>query len=178
MPALTDTTLTFREAEQRARNAEETLLAALNAIIRTTARTIIPDWTDLFSAGNLMHRLRRQDSAYLAIGPRCLSYLVLAGQKLQFQDLHSGDLANADLTGANLTGANLMDADLRGANLTGANLRKADLTGADLTGANPTDADLTGADLRKADLTATNLRRVNFTAANLVGVLGRTVKKR
>ncbi|MBI1207965.1 MAG: NACHT domain-containing protein [Azospirillum sp.] len=149
----------FRIATDHARNAEEALLAALNACARTVSREAVGsvklDWDgDQAAAGNLVHRLRRQRLGWEpGVALDCLADLDLSTQFLAGQDLSGANLSGADLSGANLFRANLSGADLSGADLSGANLSGADLSGADLFRAN-----LSGADLSHAILLGANLR--------------------
>jgi len=166
----------FRDAERHARNAEETLLAVLNACASAldakrragsgeTPRTLVTlDWGGPLGAGALIHRLRGQRTwGQSAVALACLGWLDLSEQVLIVQDLG----------GADLRGADLGRADLRGADLGGANLGGANLGGADLGGANLVMANLGGANLRGADLGGADLGGADLGGADLGGALGR-----
>ncbi|MBI1205946.1 MAG: AAA family ATPase [Azospirillum sp.] len=175
MPAAAGPGVTFRGAQDHARNAEEALLAALNACAGAAPPdqpvTAELDWGgDQAAAGNLIHRLRRQRlGREPGVALDCLAGLDFSNQLLAGQDLWGANLGGANLTGANLVGANLGGANLGGANLTGANLVGANLRGADLYRANLGGANLGGAYLEGAYLEGANLRNADLTDANLVG---------
>ena len=173
--------VSFRTAIEHSRNAEEALLAALNACLRAVASAGEPpvgplalfDPKDRLVAGRFIHRLRSQrDGQSIALD--CLGYLDFSNQSLFSQDLlmanlSAANLSGANLSGANLRGANLSAANLSGADLSGANLSAADLSGADLSGADLSGANLSAANLSAADLSAANLRGANLSGAYLSG---------
>jgi uncharacterized protein YjbI with pentapeptide repeats len=181
---LLETCRTYREQCRQARNAEETLLAALNACLRARMSASLEEdpsqepvrlkiaWPTGESLGTWLHRVRTQGLDPVRPGIvalKCLESLdlsetVLAVQDLGFAALAHASLQNADLWGANLWRANLKNANLWGADLRGANLEVANLRGADLRG-----ADLRGADLRGANLEGANLEVANLWGANLRG---------
>ncbi|MHC5914823.1 MAG: pentapeptide repeat-containing protein [Nostoc sp.] len=173
----------FYEETRQSRNAEEAIIAVLNACARVTQ--IISDivWHSPEAFGSLISRLQGQ-----RFGPKnmllfdCLSFLNLETCTLDIKDLYRANLAHtnvknvelnlANLEGANLTGANLIRASLirahlTGAHLTGANLEGANLEGANLTGAILKGANLEGAILRGAILTGAILTGAHLTGANL-----------
>ncbi|HYL05147.1 MAG TPA: pentapeptide repeat-containing protein, partial [Thermoanaerobaculia bacterium] len=141
----------FRMETLQARNAEEALLAALNACARTTEVISTIDWPgdtgdEHVSAGAWIRRLQGQRSgATNALALSCLSYLDLSGCVLDMIDLYGADLRKADLSGAALYSACLGQADLRGTNLEGATLHYAYLVVANLRGAHLVRARLGGA---------------------------------
>jgi Pentapeptide repeats (8 copies) len=95
MPAHTKAT-TFRDAERRARNAEETLLAALNACARVRDK-------DAVTIEGFSEDARALVQGRLSyIGRRCLSHLNLSEADLSWADLSWADLALADLHRADL----------------------------------------------------------------------------
>ena len=186
---------TFRMETLQARNAEEALLAALNACARTTEIVSTIHWPEdtgdrNVSAGAWIRRLQGQRS-----GPRnalalsCLSYLDLSGCSLYMIDLYGANLERADLSRARLDyaclsrgflrGTNLEEAylafsyveaaDFRGADLRGASLWRATLRGASMEGANLEGASLQGAYLEGANLEGANLERAILRGAFLVG---------
>ncbi len=145
----------FHEESRQARNAEEALLAVLNACARTTRELSRIDWPPAEDGGSnrtafgaWLKRLQGQ-RAYGSnvLAQSCLSYLDLSGQIL-----HIADLYGADLEGANLEGVELDFANLLGANLTRANITNAVLADANLKQANLTNANLTGTILMGVDL--------------------------
>jgi uncharacterized protein YjbI with pentapeptide repeats len=178
--------ITLRIGEQQARNAEEALIAVINACARATEECSNLRWPTRISAGELILRIRGQrediNSSHSGLG--CLGFMDFSGQTLIVQDLVNAELVHANLRRANLRGSNLQGANLRGANLEDvslqdANLRGADLQhtnlqhanlrGANLRRANLEDADLRGANLQLAPLQFANLQGANLQGANLVG---------
>ena len=184
----------FHEENKQARNAEETLLAALNACARLTEELSEIAWPSRDSFGTWISRLQGQ-----RIGPDvfCLNrlgFLQLQGCLLYFKDFYSANLERANLESAslpwanlewarleeasleeanlakaNLGGAHLERANLRGANLRWANLEGANLAGAHLEGAHLEGANLGGARLEGARLEGAHLEKANLTGANLEG---------
>lgn len=148
MPAHVSAT-SFREAERRARNAEETLLEALTICAGVAQARSPITWPTQTSAEELLSRLcgpsqpRGTHSDNLIL--KCLCYLELAGQTLSGRDLEGADLEGADLEGADLRKAKLSSAKLKGAKLSRADLRGADLRGAHLGGAGLSEANLRNA---------------------------------
>ncbi len=171
---------TFYEEARQALNAEEALLAVLNACARVTGEVSRIDWLQAemdgggrTAFGGWLKRLQGQrigDSALLVF--HCLSMLDLSGQLLYVSDLYGANLegtylVRTGLTLATLAQTNLQQADLQladlqrsilqGANLQGADLRWAKLPWANLGGANLKEANLRGADLKGAYLEGANL---------------------
>ncbi|MEH2117067.1 pentapeptide repeat-containing protein [Nostoc sp.] len=169
----------FQEENRQARNAEEALLAVLNACARVTKTVSKIQWHTSEAFGIWISRLQGQrididtDVFYL----NCLSFLDLQGCVLVFKDffganLEGANLAEANLAEANLAEANLAEANLAEANLEGANLEWANLEGtnfvrANLVGANLVGANLVGANLQGASLVVTNLEEAYLQGANL-----------
>jgi uncharacterized protein YjbI with pentapeptide repeats len=159
MPAHMKAT-TFRDAERRARNAEEAVLAVLNACARVWEAPVVIEGFHETARALVQGRLT-------IVGRRCLSRLDFSRADLSKANLSEADLSGADLRGADLGGADLRGADLGGADLRGADLGGADLRGAELGGADLGEADLRGADLREADLRRADLREANLGGADL-----------
>jgi uncharacterized protein YjbI with pentapeptide repeats len=176
----------FREENRMARNAEEALLAALNACARATREVSTIDWpigedsTDLgtTSAGAWITRLRGQRSrSENGLALHCLSLLDLSRCALYLIDLFRAHLTStvmsyahakfAILNFAQLAHAKLDHADLSSARLTNTNLTHADLTYSDLANANLIHADLTNADLTNANLISADLTNADLTNAVL-----------
>ncbi|MBD2165076.1 pentapeptide repeat-containing protein [Calothrix membranacea FACHB-236] len=182
---------TFQEANRQARNAEEALLAVLNACARATKKVSQIKWPSPEAFGNWISRLRGQrddfDSNVFCLN--CLSFLDLQNCILFYQDFYNANFVQANLAGANfvqaglegtdferadLSGAYLARADFEMANLIGtrfeeADLEKAYLAGACLAGANLLGANLEGANLLEANLFEANLLGANLEGANLFG---------
>lgn len=183
---------TSRDLIAQAVNAEEALLAALDACAGSPPRRSQVRWPDQWAFWNLMHRFAgRPDGDPYFVNWRLASLFTklpdgqpnvsvtkfFFGLILENASLGGSNLTGANLTGVNLTGADLSRTDLTGANLIRANLSHTDLTGAnlssaymsfsDLTSANLSGADLSGANLRGTDLTGADLRHANLRGANL-----------
>jgi uncharacterized protein YjbI with pentapeptide repeats len=171
---------TFQEVNRQARNAEEALLAVLNACARVTKKVSQIKWhssvienkygeekeyfTDF---GNWISRLRGQrvnnDDVFCL---NCLSFLDLQNCILTFQDFYKANLQWANLQEANLQWANLQEA-----NLQWANLQKAHLLWANLQWGNFQEANLQWADLQWANLKRANLKWAKLEDANVVGTI-------
>lgn len=148
----------FHEESRQARNAEEALLAVLNACARTTrelSRVAWPRADDGASSrtafGTWLKRLQGQRvDGTCVLAQTCLSYLDLSGQALHMADLFAADLEGSNLENLRMAWGNLISANLTRADLRGANLNEANLGGANLEGTNLTGALLRGANLEGA----------------------------
>ncbi|PQO35327.1 hypothetical protein DTL21_10910, partial [Bremerella cremea] len=186
---------TFKELDRQARNAEESLLAALNSCAEHTKKISEIKWPEETSFGAWLSRLSPQrTNASNRVALESLSFLRISFQVIDVQDLYwanlresqldhvnaalatfgFSELARANLAGANLAGANLTDANLKDANLNGVNLEEANLAAArlidaNLARANLAAANLAGADLEEANLAGARLTDANLTDANLEG---------
>jgi uncharacterized protein YjbI with pentapeptide repeats len=178
----------FKEAMIQSRNAEESLLAAMNGCARLTKQVSAVEYPGPYAFGTWFKRIQGQRLAPGSnLVAKCLSFLDLRGGTVVMGDFWGANLEGADLRGsfayyagfyhANLEGANLggalfIEANLRESNLTGARLEKARLQGANLQEANLERAnleraDLEGANLERADLQGANLQGANLESANL-----------
>lgn len=128
--------LSFSEQMTHVRNAEETLLACLNACALSTGRKSNIRWPNATSAGDMIKRLQGQRQ-----GPRnrtvmdCLSFLDYSGQCFDLADLyraemHNSDFGNAQLNYTVLLQANLSNCDMSRAVVSGATLVDAKISGA------------------------------------------------
>ncbi len=157
----------FHEENRQARNAEESLLAVLNACARSTERISNIVWPSEIAFGEWISRLQGQrEGGGNTLSLKCLGFLNAEGRILYMQDFYGASFLRANLVSAQLFCANLSFADLSFANLSDANL-----SGADLSDANLNSADLSGADLRDADLRDANLSFANLSDANLSGAI-------
>jgi uncharacterized protein YjbI with pentapeptide repeats len=172
----------FRIEMWKARNAEEALLAVLNACARVTKATSEIKWQYANTFGAWISRLQGQRVGIEnVLTLECLSFLNLQGCILYVRDfiganlawtrLERARLAFANLEGANLEGANLTGANLAGVSLEQANLAGAILMGANLAEANLAEANLQGANLQGANLQVSNLYKTNLEGANLAGAI-------
>jgi uncharacterized protein YjbI with pentapeptide repeats len=175
----------FRLIEQKARNAEETLLAALNACARFTRTVTRVAWNGVEggrghrpSAGgppftvesNVVHRLRGQRwPPETCVALQCLGWLDWTGSNLVVNDLYTADLAHSILAGASLIKTELGYANLKWADLSGANLHRAALNGADLSQADLSRARLSQADLTRAQPKGARLHGASLGGADLSG---------
>jgi uncharacterized protein YjbI with pentapeptide repeats len=143
----------FQEENRQAVNAEETLLAVLNACARSTNNVSNIQWTSKEALGAWILKLQGPRPANV-VAPvvKYLSWMNLQECYLPYKDLFGANLEGAHLYGADLYRAHLYGAHLEGADLEGANLERANLEGAHLEGADLEGADLEGADLEGADL--------------------------
>jgi len=157
----------------QARNAEESLLAVLNACARVTKAISKIEWSNRASFGEWISRLQGQRIGVdNVLTFECLSFLDLQNCILFVRDFVGANLAftnleNAGLSYAILLGANLRDANLQGANFEDANLQGAKLEKANLKEANLEEANLKNSNLQGANLQGTNLQLANFFKANL-----------
>lgn len=174
--------LTFKDAVFQSRNAEEALLAALNACARVNGRVSEIEYLNSSAFGAWFKRVQGQRVGYESVlAAECLSYLKLVGSILQIADFYhanfySSDLEDADLEGAclqegYLKGVNLKNAVLEGADLRGAYLENAVLEGADLGGANLENAYLKGAIFKEAFLGNANLEGACFIRPDFEGAI-------
>jgi uncharacterized protein YjbI with pentapeptide repeats len=163
----------FRTERWQARNAEESLLAVLNACARVTKAMSEIEWSNRASFGEWISRLQGQRiGVENVLAFECLSFLNLQGCILYIRDFLGANLAFTNLEKAELNGANLTVSNLEGANLTAANLTRSTFLGANFEDANLQeatleDANLENAILKNVNLQGTNLQWVNFYKANL-----------
>ena len=166
----------FREESHQARNAEESLLAALNACALSTQKLSKIEWPSRTAAGEWISWLsNKRDEKKELIALKCLSLL-----DLQDCNLICGNFRGADLRRANLQRVNFVGAILINARLQETNLQDADLTLANVQGAYLQDANLRRACLQDAKLQDTNLQGANLQLANLqlaIWVDGRRIKE-
>ncbi|WP_341526524.1 pentapeptide repeat-containing protein [Nostoc sp. UHCC 0302] len=169
MELLTDIK-SFHQANQQARNAEEALLAVLNACARVTRNVSKIKWPSPEAFGSWISRLQGQrgDTDTDVFCLNCLSFLDLRDCVLVFKDLYKANLVQGNLVEANLAGAFLARAFLVGANLVQANLEWANLVEANLLQANLVEANLLRANLVEANLLRANLEGANLRGANLL----------
>ncbi|MBD2562517.1 MULTISPECIES: pentapeptide repeat-containing protein [Nostoc] len=156
----------------QARNAEEALLAVLNACAQLTRKKSDIQCPYIDSFGIWISRLRGQRLDEDVLSLKYLSFLCLQGSVLHIQDFCGANFEEANLEDVemiltNLVKSNLKYANFRGANLRGANLSNANLSNANLSNANLSDANLENANLSNANLENANLENTNLTLVNL-----------
>ncbi|HEX8187456.1 MAG TPA: pentapeptide repeat-containing protein [Pyrinomonadaceae bacterium] len=165
---------TFKEQTRQARNAEESLIAALSACARVTERLSTIVWPHISSFAELLSRLQSQPIDETVFIFEHFNYLDVAGCSLAVKDLLLANFYRANLSEAQIYSCyfgftNLEEVNLRGTNLSetaffSAKLINADLRGAILSEARLQDADLSGADFSEATLIEADLRGVEINA--------------
>lgn len=186
---------TFQDALFQSRNAEEALLAALNACARVTKQVSQVEFpsANSFSAWHKRIQGQRAGQSFPLV-TYCMSWLSLDSAINYASDFVMANLSNSELNSAWLTmsslakgefvaaklkraillGAycretNFSDADMREAELMEARLTQAKFVGTDLSRATLTRANLEGANLEGANLEEANLEGANLTKANFKG---------
>ncbi len=185
--------LSYAEQRKQARNAEEALLACLNACARCTQQISTINWPDTISAGGWIKSLQGQRiTAENCLAMQCLNYISFKACTLYMSDFYHANMCHCDLRhsratfsifrGAGLIGSdlghanffysNLEDVDLHGANLENASLQCTNLLAANLRNANLRNANLQGANLENADLQDANLEGVKLSKKQLAQTKG------
>jgi uncharacterized protein YjbI with pentapeptide repeats len=164
----------FRDAVEQAGNAEETLLALLNAIILCNLDDDKFGPIDIRPGDHTEHTLRimlRRLGGTSTTEPRIphglLDGLVFSKEWFAGQDLYGISVRRADLSDIHLYPARLTMGDLRGANLSRAFAQKAQFLLSHLEGAIVSHADLQEANLERAHLDGANLDGTKLTGAVL-----------
>ncbi len=138
---------TFRAAMLQSRNAEESLLVAMNACARVSKAISEIVHPDPVAFGAWFKRIQGQRTgAFNGPAADCLSFLDLSHVFIDIGDFYGANLELSNLSNieadfatfnhANLEGANLRQGTFRGAHFEGARLYGADLTNANLVEAN------------------------------------------
>ncbi|NEQ49557.1 MAG: pentapeptide repeat-containing protein [Leptolyngbya sp. SIO3F4] len=160
--------VSYLQEMNEARNAEEALLAVLNACAQISKQISNIDWPSPTAFGSWLSRLQAQRIGYEnAFAFKCLSFLNLSNCILIFKDLYAANLQATNLEGANLEGANLSRANLEGSNLSRAILTRANLRRTRLRETNFERAYLEEANLERATFIQANLTRAYLKNANL-----------
>ncbi|MEQ9359700.1 pentapeptide repeat-containing protein [Coleofasciculus chthonoplastes] len=148
----------FQEEMRQARNAEEALLAVLNACARVTREISEINWLLPGSFAIWISRLQRN---------RLFLEKVLATKCLSFLKIDECFLFHTQLFEANFNNTSFKAAALWGANIYGINFTKATLEKADLEEVNLQRVNLSEANLKSASMSRANLQQVNLSEANL-----------
>jgi hypothetical protein len=154
---------TFSVETKQARNASESLLAALSSCSLNTKVLSNINFYSPEAFGSLLANLQGQPLEFdspLALG--CLNHLTLDCCVLLVRDFYMANLRGTSLQEANLLGSLLTGADLKQTNLRRADLSSAILSGADISFANLEGANLVGARLERANLTGANLQDISW----------------
>jgi uncharacterized protein YjbI with pentapeptide repeats len=160
----------FIEETRQARNASETLLAALSSCAWVTQMRSQIDWPTPEAFGTWLTQLQGQPSGYKnPVAFHCLNHLNLKGCNLYRRNLEGAHLEGAHLERAYLEEARLEGAYLVEAHLEGASLNWARLEGAHLEGASLVEAHLVEARLVKARLVKAHLEGAHLEGAHLEG---------
>ncbi|HZW26443.1 MAG TPA: pentapeptide repeat-containing protein [Gallionella sp.] len=169
---------TFQDALFQSRNAEEALLAALNACARVTKQVSPIDLPASSSFSTWQKRIQGQRvGGDIPLATYCFSWLSLDDSTMYASDFVRADFSGAELNGTFLTMSVLGEAKFVAAKLTGANLFgtycgdtnffRAELRNSEFLNANLSDANLSEADLSESNLTRANLSKANLSDANL-----------
>ena len=159
----------YQEEKRQARNAEESLLAVLNACSRTTKEISQINWHSLEAFGEWVASLQPQGTdRENTLTFECFSFLNLENSKLFVRDFFGANLQNSYLKKSMLNYANLLHANLENAKLESASLADANLEGANLRNANLNGANLSGTNLERANLQGTILEGKDI--AEITGV--------
>lgn len=160
----------FQDALFQSRNAEEALLAALNACARVTQQVSKIEHPSSSAFGAWFKRIHGQrlgrDSALVA---DCSSWLMLKNLSLHISDFYGANLSNSELSNVSATRSSFGEANLVAAKLSGANFYRTDFTDANLRNADLSGARLNEANLNGANLIGANISETNFEDANLKG---------
>lgn len=170
----------FHEETRQSRNAEEALLATLNACARFTETLSEIDWPSETALGEWISRLQGQRTgAENVLSLECLGYIVANRQLLHIRDFYEAIFFRASLKEVWSRYTNLVFANLEGTNLEGARLGGANLEGANLQRANLQDAILEGANLQRAELEGANLQGAIWTNGKrcLPGSIGKCIQE-
>jgi uncharacterized protein YjbI with pentapeptide repeats len=162
----------FKKSLFWSRNAEEALLAALNACARVTGQVSDIELPNSVAFGAWFKQIQGQRAGGESVlAAECLSHLNLSGAIPQTNDCYRAIFSYSDLAGANLKGDNFLDANLKGDNLLDADLEKVALLGANLKVANIVMANLEMDNLEKNSLMRANLKMANLIGANFSGAI-------
>jgi uncharacterized protein YjbI with pentapeptide repeats len=164
----------FKQALFQSRNAEEALIAALNACATVTASWSAIESNDPTVFGRWFKRIQGQ-----RIGPQpclaagCLSYLDLSGSLLDIGDFYGANLRQSKLVEAAANYAVFGRADLTKADFTESAIFKANFDGAlmafaTLDKAHAQEAVFSAAILDESSLQAARLDRTTFERASLI----------
>jgi uncharacterized protein YjbI with pentapeptide repeats len=170
MERLTDEGSTFARQRQRARNAEETLLALLHACAVRTQQPSRVEWPSPVSFGELLRRLQPQRRwPANAVALDCLGWLDISRQELTFADLYRANLESCILEHAGLRGAVLERANLSSSDLNYAKIYLANLREANLAGVSMKSTSFALSSLQDAKFGGANWQEANFEGADLGG---------
>lgn len=163
----------FQQALFQSRNAEESLLASLNACAQRTNKISELNPESKNTIGTWIKRIQPQRvdlNSCLAL--KCLSWLDLKDSVFHSADLMNSNLSNSDLRrsigiGVDFSKAILDKANLSDAYFCSSKFNESSLVGCDLRNSNLDRSNLIGVDLNNANITKASLSKCNLTNANL-----------
>jgi uncharacterized protein YjbI with pentapeptide repeats len=172
---------TYSDAVFQARNANESLLVALNACAKVLREVSAIEHPTPTTFGDWLKNVQGQRGGPAnVLATKCLSWLNLAGIEVPYADFFDADLSNSNMRDirargatferANLDGANLRMARLTLANLRNSDLRNACLEGVDFNSANLNAAKLQGCKIYDSDFRGANLHNANFAGSILLNI--------
>ncbi|QXI26137.1 pentapeptide repeat-containing protein [Pseudomonas vanderleydeniana] len=191
--------ITFHDCAHQARNAEETLLATLNACaiaVETVSKIDHPDRT---AFGTWLKRIQKQRSGpESGIALNCLSWLDLSGVSLDFADLYGADIAHSILDNiqafrivlgrarayktsfknAHMEESYLNSAFLKHANFAGSYLELSNFSYVKADFASFADAKLSGSNFAEATLEFTNFENADLTRCSFRGTIKSKTRSR
>jgi hypothetical protein len=117
---------TFAEAMRLSRNAEEALVAALNACARVTEKVSVIEYPNFTAFGTWFKRIQGQrESGKNPLVASCLSFTDFSGVILDMSDLYGANLSHALLRRTAAFYVNFMSTDLSGADVAEATFKGA-----------------------------------------------------
>ncbi|BAH77865.1 pentapeptide repeat-containing protein [Solidesulfovibrio magneticus] len=169
--------LSFQEQCRQARNAEEIMLASLNACSKNSTTISNIAWPLPTSFGEWLARLQPQrNSPESTLGYSCLNNISANNQQLPMVDLYSSNLAKSSLKNCQLFNANFMFSNLSEVNFNGAKLddvefanailNKTNFESASLRESNFTNAICNNANFKKARMEKSNLHKATLINTN------------
>lgn len=168
---------TFRIASFQSRNAEESILVALNACAVATQRVSQLQHPERTAFGTWFRRIQGQrmggesypaleSLSYLNLGSTTLHMIDLYGADLSFSDLRGVHLAFACLVGATATNADFRGSSVHGTNFTSCNLTDVDFSDATVQNCNFAYAVLGGGKWNRTDLGGSDLSKARLGDAD------------
>lgn len=158
----------YTEEMRQSRNAEEALLATLNACARVTTELSEIRWPSPGAFATWLLRLQGYNSDNRdVLALKCCSFLDLRKSSLSNFSLNNINLDNVDLQGAELNYASFVGAQFNDADLQGVELKYASFVGSQLDGANFKEAKLTSALLSGFTCNSGIFQKADFGNATL-----------
>lgn len=165
--------ITFQDSSHQARNAEEALLATLNACANANDRVSEIEHPDPTAFGTWLRRIQKQRSGPdSSVALRCLSWLNLSEINLDFADLYGADLAHSILDYTHgyriaLGRARAYKTSFRNCNMEDSYFNSAFVKYADFSGAILESSNFAFAQVDFAEFSDAKLSGSNFSSASL-----------